>query len=76
MASNIELMVLPPRVPEDPPRFLLAGDGIWRDLGSATKLEDLSKLQVRVDDLLRSDMEALDPRSVVNWLPATASAVV
>lgn len=61
MARDIDLMVLPPRIAEDPPRFLLAADGLWRDLGSATKLEDLSKLQTKIDDQLRSDMETLDP---------------
>ena len=61
MARDIDLIVLPPRVAEDPPRFLLAADGVWRDLGSATKREDLSKLQTRIDEQLRSDMEALDP---------------
>jgi len=54
-------MVLPARIPEDPPRFLLAMNGVWRDLGSAAKLEDLSKLQTRIDEQLRSDMDTLDP---------------
>lgn len=61
MARDIDLMVLPPRVAEDPPRFLLLADGLWRDLGSATKLEDLSKLRTKIDDQLRSDMDTLDP---------------
>ena len=34
MANDIDLMILPPRVPEDPPRFLHASGGLWRDLGS------------------------------------------
>lgn len=61
MAGDIDLIVLPARVPEEPPRFLLGIDGGWRDLGSATKREDLSKLESRIDEQLRSDMEALDP---------------
>lgn len=61
MARDIDLMVLPSRIPEDPPRFLLAADGLWRDLGSATKLEDLSKLQTKIDEQFRSDMDTLDP---------------
>jgi CHAT domain-containing protein len=58
--ADIELMVLPARVPEDPPRFLLAAGGLWRDLGSATKLENLSTLRTLIDEELRSDMETLD----------------
>jgi hypothetical protein len=62
MARDIDLMVLPSRVAEDPPRFLVSTHGFWRDLGSATKLENLSTLQTKIDEQLRADMEALDPQ--------------
>ena len=55
-------MVLPPLLAEDPPRFLVAAGGFWRDMGTATKYVDLSKLQQMIDEQLKADMAALDPQ--------------
>jgi hypothetical protein len=62
MARDIDLMVLPSSVAEDPPRFLVSTHGFWRNLGTATKLENLSTLRTKIEEQLRADMEALDPQ--------------